>query len=56
MWEKTSAGRLWQPGFREGNSFRGANAADWAAEKIASPQIYAFGHATRSTTVPVCRS
>ena len=31
-----SAGRHWLSGMSEGNSFRGAKAADWAAEKIAS--------------------
>ena len=31
-----SAGRHWRSGMSEGNSFRGAKAADWAVEKIAS--------------------
>ena len=33
---KMSAGRHWRSGMSEGNSFRGAKADYWAAEKIAS--------------------
>ena len=33
---KTSAGRDWEQGTRDGNSFLGARAAVWAAEKTAS--------------------
>ena len=33
MRQEISAGRHWRSGMSEGNSFHGARAADWAAER-----------------------